>query len=93
MLYIYNPTPFVADESGIKIMTCASYFSCSEKQRLKLLVGGLVWFAPTESELFFHRDGGVAIIDQWIASHGKYFIGMTLLFTSYQFIRNYSCMI
>ena len=85
MLYIYNPTPFVADESGIKIMTRASYFSCSEKQRLKLLVGGLVWFAPTESELFLHRDGGVAIIDQWIASHGKYFIGMTLLFTSYQF--------
>ena len=51
-------------------------FSCSEKQRLKLLVGGLVWFVPTEDELFLHRDGGVAIIDQWIASHGKYFIGI-----------------
>ena len=63
-------------------MTCTFLFSCSEKQRLKLLVGGLVWFAPTEDELFLHRDGGVAIIDQWIASHGKYFIGtgMTLLY-------------
>ena len=79
---LYNPTPFVADEPGIKMHFLSS---CSEKQRLKLLVGGLVWFAPTESELFLHRDGGVAIIDQWIASHGKYFIGMTLLFTSYQF--------
>ena len=43
-----------------------------------MLVGGLVWFAPTEDELFLHKDGGVAIIDQWIASHGKYFIGTGL---------------
>ena len=52
-----------------------------------MLVGGLMWFEPTENELFLHKDGGVAIIDQWIASHGKYFIGtaITILFISYQF--------
>lgn len=48
----------------------------AEKRKLKLLADGVVCFEPTEDELYFLRDGGVAIVDQWIASHGKYFIGM-----------------
>ena len=35
----------------------------------------IVRFRPTESELELYKDGGVAIIDQIICSHAKYFIG------------------
>ena len=51
-------------------------YTPTEKQKLKLLADGVVWFEPTEDEIYSLRDGGVAIIDQWIASHGNYFIGM-----------------
>lgn len=33
------------------------------------------WFEPTDKQLHRYGDGGVAIIDQWIASHAKYFVG------------------
>lgn len=46
-----------------------------EKKLLKEVVGGLVWYSPTEDEQRHFGSGGVAIIDQWIASHAKYFIG------------------
>ena len=39
------------------------------------MVDGLVWYSPTKGELRRYGSGGVAIIDQWIASHAKYFIG------------------
>ena len=42
---------------------------------LAQLVKGLVWYTPTEEDLHRYGDGGVAIIDQWIASHAKWFIG------------------
>ena len=42
---------------------------------LKRTVRGLVWYEPSEDEIHLYGDGGVAIIDQWIASHGKYFVG------------------
>lgn len=32
-------------------------------------------FSPTEEELVKLGDGGVAIVDQWIASHAQHFIG------------------
>jgi peptide-O-fucosyltransferase len=35
----------------------------------------LVRFEPTQSERVKYKDGGVAIIDQWICAHAKYFIG------------------
>lgn len=50
-------------------------FSAPEKQFVQSQVPGLVYYKPTESQLSRHGDGGVAIIDQWIASHAKYFIG------------------
>nr|XP_011415600.2 GDP-fucose protein O-fucosyltransferase 2 [Crassostrea gigas] len=32
-------------------------------------------FQPTRQEVGIYKDGGVAIIDQWIACHARYFIG------------------
>ena len=51
----------------------------SEKEELKKMVEGLVWYRPRKEELARYGSGGVAIIDQWIASHAQYFIGKTLL--------------
>ncbi len=42
---------------------------------LKGLVNGLVWYQPSDKELRQFGDGGVAIIDQWIAAHAKFFVG------------------
>ena len=46
-----------------------------ERRVIADLVEGVVWFTPTDSELQLYGDGGVAIIDQWIASHAKFFTG------------------
>lgn len=32
----------------------------------------VVRFEPTEDEMDRYKDGGVAIIDQWIAAHARY---------------------
>ena len=47
----------------------------SEKDQLLHLVDSLVWFEPTLDELQLYKDGGVAIIDQWISAHGRHFVG------------------
>eukprot|EP00731_Ephydatia_muelleri_P012844 Em0007g154a len=47
----------------------------TEKERLRQLIDGLVWFEPTLDELHLYMDGGVAIIDQWIAAHSRHFVG------------------
>ena len=46
-----------------------------DKKKLRKLVKGLVWFTPSDKGLGRYGDGGIAIIDQWIASHAEYFIG------------------
>ena len=47
--------------------------SLSEKLQLRELLGGPVfWFTPTEEQIELHGDGGLAIIDQWIAAHARY---------------------
>ena len=38
-----------------------------------------MWYRPTKEEKTRYGSGGVAIIDQWIASHARYFIGKLLL--------------
>ena len=54
------------------IQTCHTV----EKVELKDMVNGhLVWYTPSKLKLHRYGDGGVAIIDQWIASHGKVFVG------------------
>ncbi len=49
---------------------------CVEREVLAGLVEGVVWFVPTQSELHLYGDGGVAIIDQWIAARAMFFIGI-----------------
>ena len=51
-------------------------FGVEKEELKKLLKGHAIWYAPSESDLGRYRDGGVAIIDQWIAAHGKVFVGM-----------------
>ena len=51
----------------------------SEKE-LKVLIDNtpgvrVVRYRPSEAELRDYRDGGVAIIDQIVCSHARYFIG------------------
>ena len=46
-----------------------------EKETLASLVDSLVWYKPSNEDLNKYGDGGVAIIDQWIAAHAKYFTG------------------
>lgn len=38
-------------------------------------VATVVRYVPSKKILETHRDGGIAIIDQWICSHARYFIG------------------
>ena len=35
----------------------------------------MVYYEATDGEKWQFGDGGVAIIDQWIAAHAKYFVG------------------
>jgi peptide-O-fucosyltransferase len=51
---------------------CLSFL---EKEVLARLVEGVVWYTPTSEDMHRYGDGGVAIIDQWIASHAKFFTG------------------
>jgi hypothetical protein len=57
--------------------TDISYLICPflEKEVLAHLVEGVVWYTPTNDNIHRYGDGGVAIIDQWIASHAKFFTG------------------
>ncbi|XP_061169362.1 GDP-fucose protein O-fucosyltransferase 2-like [Saccostrea echinata] len=41
-------------------------------------------FEPTAEELQTYKDGGVAIIDQWIACHARYFIGSSASTVSFR---------
>lgn len=43
----------------------------AEHEELKKLLPEMLRFEPTWEELELYRDGGVAIIDQWICSHAR----------------------
>ncbi|EHB10473.1 GDP-fucose protein O-fucosyltransferase 2 [Heterocephalus glaber] len=50
-----------------------------EQEELKRLLPEMVRFEPTWEELELYKDGGVAIIDQWICTHARVLvIGMDL---------------
>ena len=57
----------------VTVMICAH--TTLEKRELQVMVDGLVWYSPSKDERRHYGSGGVAIIDQWIASHARYFIG------------------
>ncbi|XP_069589610.1 GDP-fucose protein O-fucosyltransferase 2 isoform X1 [Ranitomeya imitator] len=47
-------------------------------EELRRLIPEMVRFEPTWEELELYKDGGVAIIDQWICAHARYFIGTSV---------------
>ncbi|XP_073502661.1 GDP-fucose protein O-fucosyltransferase 2 isoform X2 [Phyllobates terribilis] len=47
-------------------------------EELRKLIPEMVRFEPTWEELELYKDGGVAIIDQWICAHARYFIGTSV---------------
>ncbi|OXB61472.1 hypothetical protein ASZ78_010228 [Callipepla squamata] len=49
-----------------------------EIELLKKLVPEMVRFEPTWEELELYKDGGMAVIDQWICAHARYFIGTSV---------------
>ena len=65
----------IVDRDYVYHTTYMLSIKLSEKEELKSMVDGLVWYRPRKEELTRYGSGGVAIIDQWIASHAQYFIG------------------
>ncbi|XP_026563479.1 GDP-fucose protein O-fucosyltransferase 2 isoform X1 [Pseudonaja textilis] len=49
-----------------------------EVEQLKALLPEMVRFEPTWEEIDLYKDGGIAIIDQWICAHARYFIGTSV---------------
>ncbi|GAB1295266.1 GDP-fucose protein O-fucosyltransferase 2 [Apodemus speciosus] len=49
-----------------------------EQEELRKLLPEMVRFEPTWEELELYKDGGVAIIDQWICAHARFFIGTSV---------------
>ncbi|XP_039182291.1 GDP-fucose protein O-fucosyltransferase 2 isoform X4 [Crotalus tigris] len=49
-----------------------------EIEELKVLLPEMVRFEPTWEEMELYKDGGIAIIDQWICAHARYFIGTSV---------------
>lgn len=46
-------------------------FQFAEYEELKKLLPEMVRFEPTWEELELFKDGGVAIIDQWVCAHAR----------------------
>ncbi|XP_057883969.1 GDP-fucose protein O-fucosyltransferase 2 isoform X2 [Melospiza georgiana] len=49
-----------------------------EIELLKKLLPEMVRFEPSLEELKLYKDGGLAVIDQWICAHARYFIGTSV---------------
>ena len=51
-----------------------------EYEELKSYMGDykVVRFTPSKEQLEKYRDGGIAIIDQWICAHARYFMGTSV---------------
>lgn len=43
----------------------------TELEELRRLLPEMVRFEPTWEELELYKDGGVAIVDQWICAHAR----------------------
>uniref|UniRef100_A0A4W3HAF9 GDP-fucose protein O-fucosyltransferase 2 n=1 Tax=Callorhinchus milii TaxID=7868 RepID=A0A4W3HAF9_CALMI len=49
-----------------------------ELDELKKHLPEMIRFEPSREELELYNDGGVAIIDQWICAHARYFVGTSV---------------
>ncbi len=63
------------------ICICICVFACEirhflllELAKLKRMLPEMVRYEPTWEDLELLKDGGVAIIDQWICAHARYWI-------------------
>ncbi|KAL8561615.1 hypothetical protein ACOMHN_001347 [Nucella lapillus] len=72
-----NQLKAVMDQQEVTSLFIASDAPKEETHKLKdLLTGYKVFrYQPPEDVLDTYKDGGVAIIDQWICAHARYFIG------------------
>ncbi|XP_029071126.1 GDP-fucose protein O-fucosyltransferase 2 isoform X2 [Monodon monoceros] len=56
-----------------------------ELDGLRRLLPEMVRFEPTWEELELYKDGGVAIVDQWVCAHARFFyrhLGLHVLFSN-----------
>ncbi|GBM31653.1 GDP-fucose protein O-fucosyltransferase 2 [Araneus ventricosus] len=60
---------------NLKLLYVATDATQSEFEELQQYIPGATRFNPTDQILKDILDGGVAIVDQWICAHSKYFIG------------------
>ncbi|KFO28080.1 GDP-fucose protein O-fucosyltransferase 2 [Fukomys damarensis] len=78
------PRVFVATDAIRKVLRAepgsvlTSQSAAEEQEELKRLLPEMVRFEPTWEELELFKDGGVAIIDQWICAHARVFIGTSV---------------
>lgn len=46
-------------------------FLSAEFEELKSYLPGAIRYVPSHEEKFQFKDGGIAIIDQWICAHAR----------------------
>ncbi|XP_078536684.1 GDP-fucose protein O-fucosyltransferase 2 [Lissotriton helveticus] len=66
------------EKHNLKKVFVATDADSDDVEQLKKLLPEMVRFEPTWEELELYKDGGVAIIDQWICAHARYFIGTSV---------------
>ncbi|XP_069790343.1 GDP-fucose protein O-fucosyltransferase 2 isoform X2 [Narcine bancroftii] len=47
-------------------------------KEMRSLLPKMIRFEPSREELQLYKDGGIAIIDQWICAHARFFIGTSV---------------
>ncbi|KAB1283683.1 GDP-fucose protein O-fucosyltransferase 2 [Camelus dromedarius] len=64
------PTAFGSGPTGLLVS--------AEYEELRRLLPEMLRFEPTGEELELYKDGGVAIVDQWVCAHARVFIGTSV---------------
>lgn len=66
------------EQHGLQQVFVATDAAPAEHELLRRLLPEMVRFEPTWGELELYKDGGVAIIDQWVCAHARFFIGTSV---------------
>ncbi|XP_006008222.1 GDP-fucose protein O-fucosyltransferase 2 [Latimeria chalumnae] len=66
------------EENKVEKVFVATDADEEDLSELRKLLPEMVCFEPTWEELELFKDGGIAIIDQWICAHARYFIGTSV---------------
>ncbi|XP_071071102.1 GDP-fucose protein O-fucosyltransferase 2 isoform X3 [Dasypus novemcinctus] len=79
---VFVATDAVRQDAGlftrVRPASVSLIFYSAEYEELKKLLPEMVRFEPTWEELELYKDGGIAIIDQWICAHARFFIGTSV---------------